>query len=186
MHPVTIDGERIVLRELADADAGAVHRWVGDPEAVAFVPLGPLDRPATVTYVAQLVTEARRVPRLGYTLAIERRSDQQVLGTVSIEIDSCAHQRAEIGYILRRDAWGQGYASEAAALARDFAFDHLGVHRLWAVCDPDNPASAAVLRTIGMRHEGRMRGDLLVRGVRRDSVLYAMVATDRVSDTGYL
>jgi [ribosomal protein S5]-alanine N-acetyltransferase len=186
MRPVTLDGERIIVRELVDADAPAVHAWTGDREAVRWVPLGPLDRTGTVQYVAQLITQARRVPRMGYTLAIERRSDHALLGTVSVEIDSFEHKRAEVGYILRRDAWGQGYATEAAGLARDFAFSQLGVYRLWAVCDPDNPASSGVLRKIGMRLEGVMRGDLLVRGERRDSLLHAMVVTDAGSAGTYL
>jgi RimJ/RimL family protein N-acetyltransferase len=178
VHPVLIDGPNLVLRELAEPDALAVHRWVGDPEVVRHVPLGPLDRRATVHYVAQLVTQARRVPRHGYTLAVQRRLDGEVIGTVSIEIDSVEHKRAELGYIFRRDAWGGGVATEAAGLARDFAFDRLGVYRLWAVCDPDNHASRRVLQKLGMQVEGRMRGDLLMRGERRDSVLHAMVVTD--------
>ena len=186
VHPVTIEGKRLVLRELADADAPAVHCWTGDHDVVAFVPLGPLDHAGAVTYVAQIVTEAQRIPRLGYTFVIERRADHLALGTVSVEVDSFEHRRAEIGYILRRDAWGQGFATEAAMLVRDFAFEQMGVHRLWAVCDPENPASAAVLCKIGMRREGVLRDDLVVRGVRRDSVLYAMVVTDRDPDPAYL
>ncbi len=181
VHPVVIDGADLVLRELAEADAPAVHRWVGDADAVRWVPLGPLDRTATVRYVAQLVTQARRVPRSGYTLAVQRRRDREVLGTVSIEIDSMEHRRAELGYIFRREAWGRGVATEAATLARDFAFDRLGVHRLWAVCDPENHASHRVLEKLGMRVEGVMRGDLLVHGERRDSVLHAMIVTDLVA-----
>ena len=173
-----IEGARVTLRELHDADAPAVHRGVGDGAVVRYVPLGPLDRAGTVQYVAQLVTQARRVPRLGYTLAVVRRADDEVLGTVSVEIDSFEHKRAELGYILRRDAWGAGVATEAASMARDFAFDRLGVYRLWAVCDPENIASRHVLHKVGMRVEGVMRGDLLVRGERRDSLLHAMVVTD--------
>lgn len=182
MHPVLIESAQFTLRELDDADAPAVHRWVGDSAVVRYVPLGPLDRGGTVQYVAQLVTQARRVPRLGYTLAVVRRRDDEVLGTVSIEIDSVEHKRAELGYILRRDAWGAGVATAVAAMARDFAFDRLGVYRLWAVCDPDNVASRHVLHKVGMRVEGLMRGDLLVRGERRDSLLHAMVVTDLVAD----
>ena len=175
-----------MLRELNDADAPAVHAWTGDAEVIAHVPLGPLDRPGTVNYVAQLVTQAQRVPRFVYTFVIERRDDRLAVGTVSVEIDSFEHKRAELGYILRRDAWGQSIATEAAQLARDFAFDQLGVYRLWAVCDPDNEASSAVLHKLAFRIEGTMRGDLLVRGVRRDSVLHAMVVTDRQFNDVYL
>lgn len=186
MYPVTLQGERLVLRELNDADAPAVHAWTGDVEVITHVPLGPLDRPGTVNYVAQLVTQAQRVPRLGYTFVIERRDDRLAVGTISVEIDSFEHKRAELGYILRRDAWGRSIATEAARLARDFAFDQLGVYRLWAVCDPENEASSAVLHKLGFRIEGTMRGDLLVRGVRRDSVLHAMVVTDRQVNDVYL
>lgn len=173
-----------MLRELVDADAPAVHAWVGDPVVVAHVPLGPLDRAATVAYVAQLVTEAGRTPRLTYPLVIERRRDGAAIGAVTIGIDSFEHRRAELGYILRRDAWGHGYGTEAARLARDFAFDHLGAVRLWAVSDPDNPASSRVLEKIGMRREGVLRSDLVVHGRRRDSVLHAMLADDRDTPEG--
>lgn len=186
MHPVVVESPRFTLRELVDADAPAVHRWTRDADVVRYVPLGPLDRAGTVHYVSQLVTQAQRVPRLGYTLGIERRTDRELLGTVSIEIDSFEHKRAELGYILRRDAWGDGVATEAAAAARDFAFSELGVVRLWAVCDPENLASDHVLRKIGMRVEGVMRGDLVVRHRRRDSVLHAMLVTDLHEPAPYL
>jgi RimJ/RimL family protein N-acetyltransferase len=96
-----------------------------------------------------------------------------------VEIDSLEHRRAEVGFIVRREQWGHGYASEAVALARDFVFDHLGVVRLWAVCDPANVASAAVLRRSGMTFEGLLRGDLNVRGERRDSMIFAILDSDR-------
>jgi len=61
----------------------------------------------------------------------------------------------------------------------DFAFDQLGMNRVWAVCDPDNPASTRVLEKCAMTCEGRLREDLLVHGLWRDSLLYAVVASSR-------
>lgn len=179
VYPVVIEGERIVLREFTPDDAADVYRWVGDFEAVAHVPLGPLDRPATVRYLSQLISNSEAKPRLSYPLGIERRSDRALVGSIDVEIDSMEHKRAEVGFIVRREEWGLGYASEALALARDFVFDHLGVVRLWAVCDPENLASAAVLRRCGMSFEGLLRGDLDVRGERRDSMMFAVLESDR-------
>lgn len=55
--------------------------------------------------------------------------------------------------------------------------DH-GRHRLFGTCDPRNLASAAVLKKIGMRYEGRMRGTMYIRDGWRDSDLYARLASD--------
>jgi len=60
----------------------------------------------------------------------------------------------EIGWHLHPDAWGHGYATEAAAAVLDDAFSR-GLARVIAVTDPDNRASQAVCRRLGMRHFGR-------------------------------
>jgi RimJ/RimL family protein N-acetyltransferase len=56
----------------------------------------------------------------------------------------------EIGWRLRRDRWRQGLASEAAVAMADFAFGPLAAPELYSVCNPDNSASAAVMRRLGM------------------------------------
>lgn len=185
MYPVLIEGATVTLREFISSDIAAVSEWVGDAEAVRYVPLGPFDVAGVVDYVEQLITEAHREPREGYTLAIVETATGDVVGSVALGIDSRAHRRVELGYILRRDAWGRGLATEAARLAVDFAFDKLGANRVWAVCDPDNPASVRVLQKLGMKEEGHLRDDLLVHGLWRDSLLYAVVAADRPGSDDY-
>jgi ribosomal-protein-alanine N-acetyltransferase len=182
VYPVVLDGVSVLLREFRTSDAHAAFGWVGDPDAVRYVPLGPLDAAGAVDYVEQLVAEAKRDPRDAYTLAIIERASGEVVGSVALGVDSRVHRRAELGYILRRDRWGRGYASEAASLMIDFAFERLGMNRVWAVCDPDNPASTRVLERCGMTCEGRLREDLLVHGLWRDSLLYARVASSHPSD----
>lgn len=59
----------------------------------------------------------------------------------------------ELGYRLRRSAWGQGYATEAALAVRDFAFTNLGIRRLIAMIDPGNRPSIRVAEKLGMRYE---------------------------------
>ena len=101
MHPVVLEGASGLLREFRSADARAASAWVGDPDAVQFVPLGPLSAAQAVDYVEQLISEAKRNPREGYTLAVVERSTGDVVGSAALGIDSRVHRRAEIGYILR-------------------------------------------------------------------------------------
>lgn len=60
----------------------------------------------------------------------------------------------EIGWRLRPDRWGRGYASEAARRMAAFAFDDLKAPLLAAICHPDNADSAKVMRRLGMRYRG--------------------------------
>jgi RimJ/RimL family protein N-acetyltransferase len=60
----------------------------------------------------------------------------------------------EIGWRLRRDRWHQGLALEAAIAMADFAFRGLNAETLYAVCNPENSASEAVMKRLGMRYRG--------------------------------
>jgi RimJ/RimL family protein N-acetyltransferase len=68
---------------------------------------------------------------------------QQVDGTIEIEV----------GYHVRADLQGHGYATEAAAACRDHARDALGMQRLIAIINPDNVPSQRVAEKIGLSHE---------------------------------
>lgn len=186
VYPVTIEGDRVWLREFDRADAGAVQRWTGDPDVVRYVPLDRTDPDGAEAYVAGLVAEAAAVERNAYTLAIVERASAEPVGAVALTVDSRRHRRGELGYLLRRDRWGHGLATEAAALVVAFGFADLGLHRIWAVCDPDNAASGRVLTKLGMSREGVLRDDLLIDGGWRDSVIYAALATEWPDDRVYL
>jgi RimJ/RimL family protein N-acetyltransferase len=80
----------------------------------------------------------------------------------------------EIGYRLAREAWGQGYATEAVLAVRDLAFDSLGLTRLIAMVDPDNAASIRVAEKAGMTYEQ----DVVFQGYTHPDRVYS-VGRDR-------
>ncbi len=92
------------------------------------------------------------------------------MGIVSPE-----NRTADMGYGLNSDFYGRGYATEAARAVLDFGFNDLGLHRIWATVDVNNDASRRVLERIGMKREGILRKDKLVRGRWRASYLYAIL-----------
>lgn len=57
-------------------------------------------------------------------------------------------------------------------------FEQLELERVAATCDPENLASARVLEKAGLRYEGRLRGNVVARGRRRDSLMYAILRSD--------
>jgi|SRR5579871_1174160 len=87
------------------------------------------------------------------------------------EIDH-RHKRAEVGFLFRREAWGQGYASEAMERVVAFAFKELELERLSARFHAGNLRSKKMLEKLGFVYEGSLRGDVLRDGERRDCILY--------------
>lgn len=92
----------------------------------------------------------------GFTFwIVERKADGALLGFCGIKIadgeDSPIAGEYEIGWRLREDAWGQGYAKEAAAASLDFAFGRLGARQVVSITFPQNEASWGLMERLGMR-----------------------------------
>lgn len=63
----------------------------------------------------------------------------------------------DTGYVLSREAWGRGVTTEALTTLTRWVAEQPTIHRFWAVCHPDNPASERVLQKVGMAYEGTLR-----------------------------
>ncbi|MEJ2758157.1 MAG: GNAT family N-acetyltransferase [Anaerolineales bacterium] len=103
------------------------------------------------------------------------KDTEQIIGMIELRIDE---HRSDLGYVVARDFWEQGYASEAAQLVLDWAIAQPNIYRVWAVCDLDNHASARVLEKIGMQREGILRRWLFHPNIDkepRDCYVYSMV-----------
>ena len=165
--------ERLVLREYRADDVDAVQDYASDPEVWRFMHWGPNTRDDTAAFLASVVGSALERPRSSYELAITLQG--AVIGGVGLRVQSEAHRRGDMGWVLRRDTWGHGYATESAQALLAFGVASLGLHRVEATCDPANTASARVMAKLGMAYEGHLRDHLLVRGAWRDSLLHAVV-----------
>jgi len=150
---------RLLLRPLDRVtDVDAVHAYQSLPEVCRYIPFAPRSREE----VAERLSDPERT-RSAFTdagqaidLAIVRRSDQRLIGDLMVMWNSAVHRAGEIGYVIHPDFQGNGYATEAAAAGLAIAFDVLDLHRVIGRIDARNPASAAVLRGIGMRHEATL------------------------------
>ncbi|MEU8515447.1 GNAT family protein [Kitasatospora sp. NPDC048722] len=192
MVPVRLTGPRLAVREYhhTPEELDALHALFGDPEVTRYLPFEPRDREACADqldlYVEGAMEEQRGTYRLAVTLLAGAGAGAGAdadgplaatpIGQAALTLGP--YRSAELGYVLRRDAWGHGYGSEAARLLCVLAFDHLGLHRLAASVDVDNAASVRVLGKLGFQREGRVRHDVLKGGVWSDSYLYSLLADE--------
>ncbi len=165
---------RVRLREFEEHDLEAVAAWATDPMVTAFLTWDTEDLVGARRWIRNARSEADRVPRLVWELAA-CDATQKVIGSGRLSIRDPANRAADIGYVVRRDHWGQGLGTAIATELIEFGFRRLQLHRLWATCVAENVASARVMEHAGMRLEGRLRDHVLLRGRWRDSLLYAIV-----------
>ena len=170
-----LTSQRLRLREFRLADFEAILAYDSDPEVVKYVCYGPYTpdecRKELTWHIAHQQAEQRIFYHLGVTLA----DDDRLIGWCGLEMISHTNREAEIAYALHRDYWGQGFATEAAAAMLSAGFDQLGLHRIFATCNPLNEASIHVLTKLGMRYEGCMVGQKWCRDAWRDVAMYAIL-----------
>jgi ribosomal-protein-alanine N-acetyltransferase len=166
---------RLTLRDFVAEDWLAVHSYAADADVSRYMEWGPNDTTATRAYIERVLVMQQEAPRHNFALAIALRADGRVIGGCGIHVSNQRNREGWLGYVLCRDCWGQGYASEAARALLGFGFGPLGLHRIFATCDPRNLASARVLEKIGMHHEGHLREHKWQKGEWRDSLLYAIL-----------
>jgi RimJ/RimL family protein N-acetyltransferase len=152
--PERIETARLVLRRPVPADAEAIFsRYSSDPEVTRFLGWAmhrSLEQ--THAFLGFSESEWRRWPAGPYL--IEAREGGVLLGGTGLAFET--RYRAATGYVLARDAWGAGYASEALRAMVTLATE-LGIRRLYALCHPDHPASQRVLERCGFAREGVLR-----------------------------
>ncbi|MEV4536383.1 GNAT family N-acetyltransferase [Asanoa sp. NPDC049518] len=153
----TITSDRLLLRPWQDDDADFLldleSRW----EVVRF--LGP--HPVVMSSRAEaLASIARRrafddpIHGIWLIAAAGRPVGNLLLKPIPLSAGQEDPGDVEIGWHLHPDAWGHGYATEAASVVMADAFDR-GLRRVVAVTMPENQASQAVCRRLGMTHLGR-------------------------------
>jgi RimJ/RimL family protein N-acetyltransferase len=172
MYPVTLTGRVVTLREFRSDDAAGSLAIVGDDQVTQWLSFESRDLDAAKAMIDGAVQRAQLEPRSEYYLAIAGEGDELV-GFARLALTGV--RAAKLGYAIRADRWGKGYATDAARCMITFGFEELRLHRISAAIGPDNATSIAVVRKLGMQYEGRIRDHVFTSGSWRDSLLYAVL-----------
>jgi ribosomal-protein-alanine N-acetyltransferase len=164
-----VETPRLILREFLIDDVDALARVLSDPETMRFYP-APLDSAGVEQWIAR---NLRRCAANGHGLwAMVLKANGELVGDCGLTIqDVEGANELEIGYHVRRDLWGQGLATEAARICRDYGFARLCVDRLISLIRPENLASRRVAEKNGMavwKEVVRIGVPHLVYAVRKD------------------
>ena len=163
---------RLILRPLRPGDIDVIVAYRNDPVVAA---LQDWDLPVTREQVEQQVAAqsgwSDLLPGAPRQIGIEREGE--LLGDLYVAIDEHGGV-AEIGFTLRTEHQGQGYAYEAASAVVADLVERLGCHRIVGQLSPDNAKSARLLERLGMHVESLAPKSYWCRGAWDDNLTYAM------------
>jgi len=175
---VAIETERLMLRRFTMDDCEAAFRnWESDDKTTEFLTWKTMTTIEATRYVMQTWVDAYAKPDF-YQWAIVPKAIGEPVGTISVVGMNEKTQSVSIGYCIGSKWWRQGYTSEAFAAIIPFLFDEVGVNRIEAQHDPNNPHSGKVMQKCGLQYEGTLRqADWNNKGVV-DACMYAILRSD--------
>jgi len=141
--------ERLLIRKITMADLEDMHRYVSNPENTAHMVYFPHKTiEETQAFIENIEIEHAKDNPGFYEMAV--LLDGKMIGHVSLYL---ADEGGELAWIIDKNYWGKGYATEAARGLMLKMREELGIHHFFAMCDWRNEASRRVMVRLGMEFE---------------------------------
>lgn len=153
MKNTRIETDRLIIRNYEEKDLNDLYEYLSDEEVVRFEPYSALNLEETKKNLEWRISSDE-------IFAIELKNSGKMIGNVFLGKREC--ESLELGYVLNKKFWGNGYAFEACSAMCKNAFSG-GTHRIEANCDPLNSASWKLLERLGFIREGHLRKDIYFR-----------------------
>lgn len=146
-----LETERLILREFEDSDFADLAEILQDPQVMYAYEHDFSDADVR----GWLDRQKARYRQYGFGLwAAIRKDTGEMVGQAGLTMQPCEDRQVlEIGYLLKKRFWHMGYAREAAAGCKRYAFEVLDVDRVYSIIKTDNAASIRVAQSIGMERE---------------------------------
>jgi len=171
---ITIDTTRLLLRPLRQTDQQAILNLRSNPLLTRYVGYNPW---TDLRQAEELIAKDMAAMASGdyIRFGIERRDSGQVIGTCCLFHLDEQCRRAEIGYDLHPDMWGNGFMHESLEPLIKLGYTEMGLNRIEADVDPLNLSSVNTLLRLGFQQEGVLRERWIVNGVKSDTVYFGML-----------
>ncbi|NIB82521.1 N-acetyltransferase [Streptococcus pseudopneumoniae] len=144
-YPI-VETERLLLRPVTLNDAEAMFDYASDKDNTRYTFSTNQNVEETKNNIAQFYL-ANPLGRWG----IELKDNGKFIGTIDLHKIDPVLKKAAIGYIINKKYWNQGLTTEANRAVIELAFEKIGMNKLIALYDKDNPASGKVMEKSGMR-----------------------------------
>ena len=166
--------ERLLLRRITMHDAADFLKIRSDINAMKYI-----DRPIATELedmyklILKINDGIDQNDAIGWGITL--KNENRLIGTIGYHIIEKEHYRAEIGYMLLPSAWKKGYMSEAIQAVIDFGFSKMNLHSIEAKINPDNQASAMLLKKFHFIREAYFKENYFFNGKFLDTAIYSLL-----------
>lgn len=176
----TIETQRLLLRRFTMADAPAMYNnWANDDEVTKYLTWPTHESIQVTKEVLTLWTESYAKPDFYNWAIVLKENGPEPIGSIAAVHIKEKTRCATMGYCMGRAHWGKGIMPEALSALIDFFFDEVGINRVEAEHEVNNPKSGRVMEKAGMRYEGTKRqGGRSNQGIV-DIRMWAILKQDR-------
>lgn len=174
-----LETNRLILRRFTMVDAEDMYNnWASDPEVTKYL-TWPAHSSVEVTKMILNSWIANYEDGGVFNWAMEYKATGKVIGNISVVKLDETIEAADMGYCMGQAFWGQGIMPEALEAVMNFLFDEVGLNRIAACHDINNPKSGKVMDKAGMKLEGVMRQAGKNNLGICDAVWHAAIKSDR-------
>jgi RimJ/RimL family protein N-acetyltransferase len=169
-----IETKRLILRGPKTKDLESVYDIHSDPEVMRYYGVLPYDSTEKAQKHLDWLSSLHKENK-GLRPIITLKDEDTYIGDVGYYDYEKKHNRAEIGYILGKDYWGNGIMSEALEAMLSYGYNEMGLNRVQALIDPRNTSSLRVAEKQGFTYEGTFRDYELEYGAYIDLDMYSLL-----------
>jgi [ribosomal protein S5]-alanine N-acetyltransferase len=165
--------ERLLLRQFTDSDLEHVYQGLSHPDIIQYYGVRYDSLEATkaqMQFFADLEKDGT-----GLWWAVCSPDNSNFYGAGGINGLSKTHRKAEVGFWLLCDYWGKGIMTEALPLIIQYGFEHMGLHRVEGIVEPENISCKRALGKLGFQYEGTMRDCEIKNGKFISLEIHAMI-----------
>lgn len=174
-HPFhNLETERLLLRRVNNNDCKEILSLRSNPETMKYIPR-PLLKNEEDALDHILMIETKIQNNEGINWAITLKGNPKLIGVIGHYRIQLENYRAEIGYMILPEFNGLGIVTEAVKEVVKYGFEIMKLHSIEAVIDPDNVASACVLKKNGFVKEAHLKENEFHDGRFYDSVIYSLL-----------
>lgn len=165
-----LETERLILRRYKESDIDAIYEMITDERLAKYIKFPKLTKEEELECINQWIKDADDSKYEKWV--IERKSDGVVVGNIDVNTVVKKHNYCNVGYTIRYDYWGNGYATEALKCVSDYLLNNRGYYLVECSCNELNKQSSRVMEKAGFRKDGYIANRRLNRDGTYSGVEY--------------
>lgn len=173
-----METERLLLAEFVPNDAEELFKMRSDDRVLKYLDRDPHKSVEESELMIEVMIKTYN-SKEGINWIIRKKDTFVVVGYVGYWRMRKEDVRAEIGYAMKPEYWGNGFMHEALIKVIEFGFNELCLHSIEANVNPNNLSSIKLLEKLGFKREAYFKEDYFYNGKFFDSAIYGLLETDR-------